>query len=484
MKRPVDLSSISSFEDTTLLKKYCNYMGLSQIPKELPLFQKFITNMGISSHTDCCYLDYSIPQISKEFDLLRFSKSEILNVEFKSRPIPRQKIEKQLIQNKNYLNSLPFNQIASFSYVVDGETSHLYKLSEDNKLVVSTPVELMHHFESIGIPQKNIDDLFDPCQYLVSPFNDTQRFLRGAYFLTDQQAEFEKNVETSQNSFFSIAGGAGTGKTLLAYDIAKNMMNNHQNVCVVHCGIINDGQDELVQNGWVIWDLKKFMRDYAQMSNYDFIVIDEAQRIGEKINEVVRALRGSHKVIFSGDSKQWLHKSENGDKTFDEILKNVPPKNQVTLTKKIRTNHELAAFVRELFNQSDKTQHSWISAEHIHCEYFNSEEKACAFANILEESGWTVINQTTSLYDPEFYDAFDSPTTLNSHHVIGQEFDRVAVFIGPGYQYVNQKLRGTGTYYDSEKLLFENITRARREVFLIFINNPEMLNACLQILIP
>ncbi len=81
-------------------------------------------------------------QISKEFDLLRFSKSEILNVEFKSRPIPMQKIEKQLIQNKNYLNSLPFNQIASFSYVVDGETSHLYKLSEDNKLVVSTPVEL------------------------------------------------------------------------------------------------------------------------------------------------------------------------------------------------------------------------------------------------------------------------------------------------------------------------------------------------------
>lgn len=282
MKRPVDLSSISSFEDTTLLKKYCKYMGLSQIPKEVPLFQKFITNMGISSHTDCCYLDYSIPQISKEFDLLRFSKSEILNVEFKSRPIPMQKIEKQLIQNKNYLNSLPFNQIACFSYVVDGETSHLYKLSEDNKLVVSTPVELMHHFESIGIPQKNIDDLFDPCQYLVSPFNDTQRFLRGAYFLTDQQAEFEKNVETSQNSFFSIAGGAGTGKTLLAYDIAKNMMNNHQNVCVVHCGIINDGQDELVQNGWDIWDLKKFMKDYAQMSNYDFIVIDEAQRIGKK----------------------------------------------------------------------------------------------------------------------------------------------------------------------------------------------------------
>jgi hypothetical protein len=89
-------------------------MGLSKIPKEVSLYPKLVTDMGPLCHTDCCYLDYSIPQISKEFDLLRFSESEILNVEFKSRPIPINKIENQLIQNKYYLSSLPFSQIASW----------------------------------------------------------------------------------------------------------------------------------------------------------------------------------------------------------------------------------------------------------------------------------------------------------------------------------------------------------------------------------
>lgn len=459
-------------------------MGLSKIPKEVSLYPKLVTDMGPLCHTDCCYLDYSIPQISKEFDLLRFSESEILNVEFKSRPIPINKIENQLIQNKYYLSSLPFSQIASFSYVVNGKNSYLYKLNAENKLIASTPIELKQHFDLIGKSQKNIDKLFDPCQYLVSPFNDTQRFLRGKYFLTDQQAKFKELVETSQNNLFSITGGAGTGKTLLAYDIAKKAMTKKMKVCVVHCGILNKGQGKLIQNGWNIWSLKTFMKSYTQMMKYDLIIVDEAQRIGQKISEVVKALIGPHKVIFSGDSKQWLHKSEDGDKTFNEILKKVPSSNQITLTKKIRTNHELAAFVRELFNQSDKTQHSSISTEHIHCEYFNNEYTAYDFAKRLKESGWKVINQTTSLYNVEFYRAFNDPTTLNSHHVIGQEFDRVVVFIGPGYQYVNRRLTGTGTYYDSEKLLFENVTRARKEIFLIIIKNPKMLNACLQILIP
>lgn len=484
MKRPVDLSSIISIKNKELLEKYCKYMGLSQIPKEISLFPKFVNDMGIPRHTDCCYLDYSIPQISKEFDLLGFSKSEILNVEFKSRPIPIGKIKKQLIQNKNYLSSLPFSEVASFSYVVDGENSYLYKLNVDNELIDSNPMELKQHFNYIGIPQKNIDELFDPCQYLVSPFNDTQRFLRGKYFLTDQQASFKNLVETSQPNLFSIAGGAGTGKTLLAYDIAKEAINKKKKVCVVHCAKLNDGQNELIRNGWVIWSFKYFMKNYTQMMKYDLIIVDEAQRIGQKISAVVKALGGPHKVIFSGDSNQWLHKSEAGNETFNEILKNVPSSNQVTLTKKIRTNHALAAFVRELFNQSDKTQHSSISADHIHCEYFNNAYTAHEFAKRLQDSGWKVINQTTSIYNHEFYQDFDSLTKLNSHHVIGQEFDRVAVFIGPGYQYVNQRLTGPDTYYDSEKLLFENITRARKEIFLIIIENAGMLNACLQMLLP
>lgn len=71
----------------------------------------------------------------------------------------------------------------------------------------------------------NIDDLFNPSDYLVSPFNSPEKFMNGGYFLTTQQEQIceqiEKRLSDRVTNFIALTGSAGTGKTLLTYHIAK-----------------------------------------------------------------------------------------------------------------------------------------------------------------------------------------------------------------------------------------------------------------------
>lgn len=54
-------------------------------------------------------------------------------------------------------------------------------------------------------------------------------------------------------SFFCISANAGTGKTLLLYDIAKEILNRGKHVKIIHCGLLNEGHKLLRDNyGWDI----------------------------------------------------------------------------------------------------------------------------------------------------------------------------------------------------------------------------------------
>lgn len=63
-----------------------------------------LLNFGISiSSLDGFFLNYQIPQIGKEFDLLKFTEASCLNIEIKSRSVPVEDILNQLRKNKHYL---------------------------------------------------------------------------------------------------------------------------------------------------------------------------------------------------------------------------------------------------------------------------------------------------------------------------------------------------------------------------------------------
>jgi hypothetical protein len=68
--------------------------------------------------------------------------------------------------------------------------------------------------------------------------------------------------------------------------------------------------------------------------------------------------------------------------------------------------------------------------------------------------------------------------------VIGQEFDGVAIALDKFFQYndAGDLTYNGGAYYEPTKMLFQNITRARRRLNLVVIGNQALLNRCLAII--
>ena len=167
---------------------------------------------------------FTIPQIGKEFDLLKLGTNGVaVNLELKSQPISEERIEKQLKQNRYYLSHIA-STIYSFTYVKESEElSQLYIY--DGILRKSSFEELIGKLSEIDEPiTRDIELLFRPRDYLISPLNTPEKFLEGNYYLTVQQEEIKKEIiagTEESGSIWGIKGSAGTGKTLLLYDLAK-----------------------------------------------------------------------------------------------------------------------------------------------------------------------------------------------------------------------------------------------------------------------
>ena len=207
------------------------------------------------------YLGYSIPQIAKEFDLLRFGENDIINIEMKTESTI-DKILKQQEKNRYYLNFLgKKNHI--YTYVLN--ENKLYKLVTDNNHNTIKEVDFTELCNKLSCQQianiTNINSLFNPSDYLVSPFNSTDKFINDSYFLTVQQDQICNKIQIqladSSTRFIALTGGAGTGKTLLTYHIAKKAMNEGMKVLILHCAQLNNGHVKLIEEcNWNIYMTK------------------------------------------------------------------------------------------------------------------------------------------------------------------------------------------------------------------------------------
>lgn len=432
---------------------------------------------------DAFYVGYTIPQIGKEFDLLRFGGRYIVNIELKS-TCSEEKVKDQLVRNKYYLACID-KYVYYFAYVSDVAT--LYYLQDDGCLVRVDMIHLRDLLASQDVNRsENVDNLFNPSDYLVSPFNSTQKFLKNEYFLTHQQEEIRSKVlqhlvGPDLVKFVSVVGSAGTGKTLLVYDISKQLSRVKKNHLIIHCGQLNEGQVELRKNGWDIIPIKGYAS--YDLAKYDLVIVDEAQRIYVRqlkdIIAKVEAVGGS--CIFSYDRLQTLANWEEKSNIDAEIngIKNLVVHK---LSEKIRTNKEIANFIKVLFNS--KRNLALLNADNIEISYFSNQDDAKGYLATLDKCGWEVLRFTPSQYGNEYHEQYCATSKKTSHQVIGQEFDGVAIMIDQYFSY-----DGNGdlcykakVYYNMTKMLFQNITRARKRLNVIIINNKDVLGRCLSVL--
>lgn len=435
---------------------------------------------------DNYFFNYSIPQISKEFDLLRFGEDTVLNIELKNRNTG-ERITKQLKENRYYLSFLD-KEIASYTYV--SSEKKLYTLDKNEELIESDFDELIKFLaDQESLYSTNIDSLFNPSDYLVSPFNSTEQFIEGQYFLTDHQRrikrEIEKSILDGGASFFSISGKAGTGKTLLTYDFAKSKYESGVATAIVHCGKLNSGHYQLREDyGWDIIPIRDY---YTALSSteYSLIIIDEAQRINpsqlEWIISRIKSLNGIG--IFSYDRRQCLKNDEVNNNIENLIEKEANPQKH-ELTDKIRTNAEIASFIRALFDKSKKVSN--IGTSNIELNYFDSVEDAKKFVRFQSAIGWKVINYTPDRHRNLHYEHNNVPNEDNAHEIIGQEFDQVVAVIDPYFGYIKNRLTIKGytktPFYHPVLMLFQILTRTRKKLSIVIINNPEIFKRCIALL--
>jgi hypothetical protein len=443
------------------------------------------TDLSDFSVFDGYFWGYKIPQISKEFDLLRIGASEVVNIELKSSNTGAN-LFKQLVRNNYYLGFLGL-QVHCFTYV--STERKLYTLDDSGSLIsvdFNKLIKILINQKTAVI--KDINDLFNPSNYLVSPFNSTEEFISDKYFLTAHQEEIKsecvKKIDGLGASFLSICGKAGTGKTLLTYDIAKNYINKGQKVLIIHCGKLNSGHDILRKKyGWDIIPIKIAMSH--NLSAYPIVVVDETQRIRpsqlEFIIEKIKEIHGN--CIFAYDKQQCL-RDEESDNNIPRIIMEQTSSSEYELTDKIRTNKEIASFISALFDKN-KTPEK-LDREHIELRYFNNYEDAKSCMKLLGNQGWKIINFTPSNRQSLTYDNYEVLSEESSHDVIGQEFENVISVIDDHFTYVNNTLSIANykiiPYYHPTKMLFQIMTRTRKKLCVIVIKNDEVMERCLTIL--
>ena len=429
------------------------------------------------------YINYEIAQIGKEFDILRIGENSVVNIELKSQK-DESKILKQLQKNYYYLSFLQ-KEIYCFTFI--SETSEFYYFDKNNeKLELINVKTILEQIREIKDTETKIDDLFVPSNYLVSPFNNTEAFLKNEYFLTKNQEEIKnkilKAIDDKTAKIFSIEGKAGTGKTLLTYDIAKTLIERGYNVTIVHCALSNDGIDILKQN----WNIKCLPLKGIEQIDADIFIFDESQRLS--INQVNTFITTNKTLIFAHDVKQRLNRRNQAEEVVALIKKTARDDNHYEINTKIRQNKEIASFIRKFFNlvkiASDEMRGNDYKDISFHYTIDNVEARH--YIDYLKTKGWNYIhltasgfNQNDKLREVEF------SSGQSAHKAIGQEFDNVVVVISSDFYYYDDKIlkyKDASWHYNPIETLFQAVTRTRKKLKFVIINNPEVYKACMEII--
>ena len=415
------------------------------------------------------FYSFAIPHISREFDLLKVGRNDcVVNVELKTKSpsVTLARIQRQLERNAYYL-SLVAKKIYSFTYVSDEKGKGTLYVLDEGKIRACSFRELIRKLGRVKHPiQDGIEDRFRPGEFLISPFSEPERFCRGQYFLTEHQQQMREKIllgiRKSSATLWGVTGEAGTGKTLLLYDVARELARDY-GVCVIHCGNLSDGHERLksMLDRIEVLEAGRLGSDLTALSAFDVVCVDETQRLSEEELEMILEAYGSGRIkacLFVYDLKQVLSKSER-ERNTPERLRGLLGFRELRLAKTIRTSKEIYAFINAMLDLKKRANVSFPNIDVLFAENGKETER---LLKIYEKKGYRYI--------PAVYE--------NSHDVIGLEFDAVQVVLDDRFFYDEGGcLMGRENPEDDflyVQLLYQNVSRAKEKLCIIVRENGEV----------
>jgi len=435
------------------------------------------------------FLSFTIEQIGKEFDLIKLDKDNlVLNIELKSEEVGVEAIQNQLEKNRYYLKHLA-PDVRLYTFVETGKELYKYTSKGLQLVGVEDLKDTMQLFqESLG---ENLESLFQANSYLISPLNSHQKFMYGDYFLTNQQHDIKKKIVdlillNDKEYVLGITGKAGTGKTLLLYDIIKEIAERGENCCLIHSGILCDGH-RILSAKWenvIIFSAKELNGDGVEnLKRYQFIFVDESQRIYSSTFEKIikEVISESKTVIFAYDYAQSLSITEE-ERNIPAKLQKIDGFMEYTLSDKIRTSKEIVSFTRTMMNLNNRAR-GYMDYSDIDVLFANNIEEAKRLINLYDEKGYIFISYTQSMYYRNSIDLY--PNNYDTHHVIGQEYDKVMIMMDKNFRYDKER-RIQGKEHPNPdllfyKLLYQAISRAREKLCVLIVENYKLFSDILNI---
>ncbi|GEB40054.1 hypothetical protein Llac01_03730 [Leuconostoc lactis] len=155
------------------------------------------------------YVDYAVLSISKEFDMLLINaEGHIINIELKSDVHYNiEKIHKQLRNNRYYLTQAS-QHVDLFTY--NSDLDRIYHLTDQDTLNVivfqdecwqaSVFYQAVKGLKRVAVA--DLDDVLRVADYLVSPFTQLARFLKGQYLLMQPQQQITSRTISYANAWY------------------------------------------------------------------------------------------------------------------------------------------------------------------------------------------------------------------------------------------------------------------------------------------
>ncbi len=429
---------------------------------------------------DGFFFSYTIAHISKEFDLLKISSDGeyVLNIELKSEEIEESRISRQLSQNRYYLSHIS-GTIYSFTYVMESNT--LYQLNEKGYLRVCGMrdlAEILRRPVFKEYVREDLDRYFRAADYLISPAAVPEKFLQGSYFLTNQQAEFEKRIldriaeqkEEEKALVITVRGSAGTGKTLLLYDLAMEL-SKKKRVLILQSGKLQRGHNTI--NERLMRVLISQADDFRDGEEWDYILIDEAIRVRDSaMDSVLRYIKRkkipcvmAYDPHFPVDPDDSLSKAEERMEDLSDLT--------LEFTGNIRINRPVYSFLRNLMNRKEKSPGADYSC--IDVLYAPDRKTASSILSYYREKGYQKITLPGG--------GGTVGRGFSESEIVGLEFDSVVVILDARFYYDEDlRLRARGEKAEEAiSLLYEGVSRTRERLCVLVMGEKALFGRILRI---
>lgn len=470
---------LSAFESPCVLDLYKKINNISQMHSyELENFKEVaeeIIKHSTSPHQLFGYFLDKIVNVTirEQFDILRFSKDSILNIELKNEEIASSSILDQLVRHHYLLNCIPGNRkVSLFTYV--SSTKNLYKFVE-GELKLSTFENLVSLISIDYIEQDLLEDL-RPDDYIISPYNNINKFKNFKYFLNTEQNRFVSeqllDIESSYHSM--IKGGAGTGKSLVLFDLATKLTKLDKKILFIFCSSLDTYTeiDSMVEFKFV--DIRNSGIFHIKPYEYDYIIIDESQRLRKE--QFVALFKKKSKLIFAVDKAQTLKPEEDILDVEGQLNRLFKDNKKYDLTERVRTDVSLSTFIQKFFDKS-KSGLQPIEFPKVNAVYFSDKLEATKFLKQLVQ-----LEEYVSIEVPQYRtrtsNVLKNPKifsdSLDGFNVIGREFDNVVIPIDDRAYYYDGKLYFNPIGYFPYKALnglFQAITRVKKNLLFVIVDN-------------